>query len=504
MLWSPPGSCSDPNRTLRELSTPCAPPFARPRPRARFDTPLDVTNKAESKSELAPSRVPGEVHVADHAQAAGTAVAGSLSGTALTPPPGMRDLLPPESRARRRVSELLQGVFERFGYELVTTPLFEHVEVFERGLSLDHRDLVRFVEPDSGEVAALRPDITPQIARVVATRMADYPPPYRLRYEGTVIRRRRGRARRQRQIAQVGVELIGLDGAEADLELIRLITAAIDAVGLKDYRIELSEVGVGRALLNEHGEALLAQSAEALARKDEALLDGILKRANVPDAARARIAALAHLHGDLGVLKEARALLSNTSAAPHLAQLERVSDLLIANGLGDRVGVDLGEIRGAAYYTGVSFAVYAPGPGEAVASGGRYDQLLERYGRAQPATGAGIDLENLLWALDHAGHSWRERPGVRFIVFGGSSEARGKAADALRGAEFSAASLPSADLPGALAYARSWNYDVCIDLSSARAQAVRVADGVSQELGGDWSASNIQGLAQWARATQKE
>ncbi len=456
-----------------------------------------MTKNAESKSEPPASRgTPKDFQTGNGA--------GSLSGAALTPPPGMRDLLPPESRARRRVSELLQGVFERFGYELVTTPLFEHVEVFERGLSLDHRDLVRFVEPDSGEVAALRPDITPQIARVVATRMAEYPPPYRLRYEGTVIRRRRGRARRQRQIAQVGVELIGLAGPEADLELIRLIAEALDAVGLARYRIELSEVGVGSALLNEHGPALLALSSDALARKDQAQLNAVLQRAHIPEPDRARIAALAHLHGDRDVLAEARKLLGNTRAAPHLAQLERVAELLDAHGLGDRVGVDLGEIRGAAYYTGVSFTVYASGPGEAVASGGRYDQLLERYGRAQPATGAGIDLENLLWALDHAGHSWRERLGARFIVFGADGQRRAEVAAALHREGVIAASLPEGDLANAVAYAKGWSYDACIDLGATPARATRSADGITQDLGGAWSASDIRALAGWARAPQSK
>src|SRR6202008_3710748 len=103
----------------------------------------------------------------------------------------------------------------------------------------------------------------------------------------------------------------------------------------------------------------------------------------------------------------------------------------VQSGLGSRLGVDLGEIRGAAYYTGVSFALYASGPGEAVASGGRSDQLLERYGRPQPATGAGIDLENLLWALDNAGHAWRERGGVRFLVTAADGERRRQAADQL-------------------------------------------------------------------------
>jgi histidyl-tRNA synthetase len=150
----------------------------------------------------------------------------------------------------------------------------------------------------------------------------------------------------------------------------------------------------------------------------------------------------------------------------------------------------------------VSFAVSASGPGEAVASGGRYDQLLERYGRPQPATGAGIDLENLLWALDHAGHSWRERPERRFLVFGGDGQERGRLADALHREGLIAATLPKADFDAALAYARSWSYDACIDLSGAAPRVVRSEDARPQDLGGTWSASDIRVLAQWARAPQ--
>src|SRR5690606_5556749 len=134
----------------------------------------------------------------------------------LAPPSGMRDLLPPEAAARSWLSRRVTQVFEAWGYELVTTPPFEHAEVIERGLeTVDRRDLLRFVEPESGEVALLRPDITPQIARIVATRLADRPPPFRLCYAGSVIRQRRGRARKQRQIVQAGVEHVG-GGDEAD------------------------------------------------------------------------------------------------------------------------------------------------------------------------------------------------------------------------------------------------------------------------------------------------
>jgi ATP phosphoribosyltransferase regulatory subunit len=407
------------------------------------------------------------------------------SNEAITPLPGMRDLLPPESHARRKVSEQLQGVFEGYGYDLITTPLFERVEVFERGLTLDPRDLLRFVEPDGGEVAALRPDITPQIARVVATRLTDYPLPFRLRYEGTVIRRRRGRARRQRQIAQVGIELLGISSAEADVEVIRLTADAIAAAGLREFRIELSDVGVARTLLPPE---LLAIAAEPLARKDQAELAKVLD--GVPNSAR--IAALAHLHGGLEVLDEAESLVRDTAAAPHVQNLRDVANRLVALGLGSRIGVDLGEIRGAAYYTGVSFGVFARGPGEAIASGGRYDQLLAQYGAPLPATGAGIDVENLLAALDHAGLHWRRRDTPRFVVGGARAD---QVAAQIRAKGVIAATLPHADAKQARDYARAWAYDAAV-LADAALSAVRTHDGAHKAL----SQLDIDALVVWARS----
>jgi ATP phosphoribosyltransferase regulatory subunit len=426
------------------------------------------------------------------------------AGSSLMPPAGMRDLLPPESRARRKVSLELQTVFEHYGYELVTTPLFERVEVFERGLTLDPRDLVRFVEPDSGEIVALRPDMTPQIARVVATRLGELPGPYRIRYEGTVIRRRRGRARRQRQIAQVGIELIGLAGSEADAEVVRSVAEAVSAAGLKDFRIELSEVGVGRALLSEHSEALFAQAAEALARKDEARLSWLLANAGVSAAARDRITKVLHLHGDLSVLAEAKRLVAGTPAAPHLDALERVTELLFDIGLGPRLGVDLGEIRGAGYYTGVSFGLFARGPGEAVASGGRYDQLLARYGKPQAATGAAIDVENLLWALDDAGAAWREGAQLRFLVAGDESHRVRALADTLRAQGYAASTLPGGDSQAASAYASAWSLDACLLARPSGALCIRSADKSQRELEGELSHSEVEALAAWARGTRKE
>src|SRR5688572_19843529 len=155
----------------------------------------------------------------------------------------MGDVLPPEAERLRALTRVVINCFERSGYDLILTPLFEHAEVVERGTdALDPRDLLRFVEPESGEVAVLRPDITPQIARCIATRLAKHPPPWRLCYEGRVIRRRRGRARSHQQITQAGVECVGLAGSEADAEVLELAASACETAGLRDYRIELSHV----------------------------------------------------------------------------------------------------------------------------------------------------------------------------------------------------------------------------------------------------------------------
>src|ERR1700723_3376012 len=142
----------------------------------------------------------------------------------------MRDLLPEEARSRRALARRVLDRFALAGYALVTPPAFEFADVLERGLgALDPADVLRFVEPESGEVAALRPDMTPQIARMIATRLRGRPPPVRLGYEGTVLRRRSGRARKHRQIPQEGVELAGVPGPEGDLELIALLVDTLRA-----------------------------------------------------------------------------------------------------------------------------------------------------------------------------------------------------------------------------------------------------------------------------------
>src|SRR5688500_19049502 len=177
----------------------------------------------------------------------------------------MRDLLPADARARANLGRRLLDSFELHGYERVTLPVFEYADVLERGLgSLDANEVLRFVEPETGEVVALRPDMTPQVARLLATRLADAPPPARLCYEGSVLRRRRERARRHRQIPQAGIELLGREGAAGDLEVLSSACAAVRAAGLRDFVLDLGHARIAGALLEAVDEASWPALIEAL------------------------------------------------------------------------------------------------------------------------------------------------------------------------------------------------------------------------------------------------
>lgn len=332
----------------------------------------------------------------------------------------MRDFLPGEAQRRRKLARQILGSFDLHGYSLVTLPAFELASVLERGLgTLDPGDVLRFVLPESGEVAALRPDMTPQIARMVATRLSHLPTPMRICYEGTVLRRRQERARKHRQIPQAGVELLGMATAEGDLELLLVAANTLEAAGLSNFVLDIGHAEIARALVAELPPELSPRVFDALAHKDaDRIADLIGKTSKAPESAASMqaLVELPRLHGDGAIWKEAARLLENTPAAASVAALRDVWERAEALGLGPSLRVDFGEVRGFAYYTGVVFQLFAEGPGEALGSGGRYDDLLARFGAPMPAAGFALDLDNLDWALRSAGQV--ETPRAKVLVIG--------------------------------------------------------------------------------------
>jgi len=331
-------------------------------------------------------------------------------------PAGLRDLLADETFYRRSLARRILEHFALHAYDLVTPPVFELAEVIEKGLgTLDPGDMLRFVEPESGEVCALRPDMTPQIARMVATRLSGQPAPIRLCYEGTIVRRRQGRARKHRQVPQAGVELYGAPARLGDEEALRLLASVSRSVGLESFVIDLGHAGISRSLVDVLPEALATDVTDALVHKDHTRLEALLSKkdaAMVPIAVLRAIAALPELLGGFtgrsgaDVLAEAKEVFQKTPAEAPLAEVTALWETAhrgTNDDLSEVLRIDLGEVRHFAYYTGIIFHAVAPGPGEPYASGGRYDDLLGRFGHPMPAVGFAMHLDALARARNAAG-----------------------------------------------------------------------------------------------------
>jgi ATP phosphoribosyltransferase regulatory subunit len=367
----------------------------------------------------------------------------------------MRDLLPDEARRRRALGRRVLDHFALHGYQLVTPPAFEFAEVLERGLgTLDPSDVLRFVEPESGEVAALRPDMTPQIARMVATRLSREPRPIRLCYEGTVVRRRQGRARRHRQMPQAGVELYGAPGIEGDVEILRLAASVARRCGIEAFVLDLGHAAIARSLLATLPGDVAADISDALAQKDASRIEALLVEAGATTAIVRALAALPELHGaDEVVFDRALPLLAGTPAEAPARELRDLWDTArrVDPELAAALRIDLGEVRGFAYYTGAIFHLLAPGPGEPIGAGGRYDDLLARFDAPMPATGFALHLDPVAWALEAAGVP-DERPPAVLVVAGEGAEAQAQALRAL--------GIPAVvhAAEGAEAHARAWRF----------------------------------------------
>ncbi|MDB4960190.1 MAG: histidyl-tRNA synthetase 2 [Myxococcales bacterium] len=314
-------------------------------------------------------------------------------------PSGVRDFLPRAAARRRSLAGRVIEVFEAWGYARIITPVFEVADVLERGLGDGARTAaIRFVEPGTGEIVALRPDITPQIARVVATRLAEVEGPIRLCYEGAVTRLAGERG--QREILQAGIELIEAGEPAGDAEVLAVAAAALAAAQLPETRLDVGHVAPARYVLGAAPDAeTRTKIAAAIARKDRA---GLRRAAaGLPPEIAQLAESLIGLWGP-AVPTLARAIAMAWPDDVRAALDGLASTLAVFSELADQpapaVTVDLGDVRGFDYYTGVRFAGYAGGAPEAVLRGGRYDELIARYGRAARATGFAIDLEALALA----------------------------------------------------------------------------------------------------------
>ncbi|HET9316767.1 MAG TPA: ATP phosphoribosyltransferase regulatory subunit [Vicinamibacteria bacterium] len=310
-------------------------------------------------------------------------------------PPGVQCFLGEEARRRRFIEERVTSVFEGWGYEEIIPPLFDYADVFA-GEALAPRTYT-FVGRD-GSLLALRPDFTSLLAKIAAGRLADRPAPLRLYYSGEVLRYEPPKAGRQSELHQMGLEHLG-GGRAADAETLAIAAECLETVGAADWVLAVGHVGVFAGLTAGLAPETLERLRERVEAKDAS---GVMQTA--PPGVREALAGLTTWGGDVAVLDHARERLAFCpAAAAAVAELREVVDALVQAGLGGRLAIDLGEVRGLDYYTGLVFRAYARGLGFEVGSGGRYDSLLARFGRPLPAVGFMLGLDRLALLLERQG-----------------------------------------------------------------------------------------------------
>lgn len=324
-------------------------------------------------------------------------------------PGGMRYYFGREARVRRAVEDAVMSVFDGWGYEEIAAPSVDYYVLFERGMGREEaRRSFRFTDTD-GRLLALRPDVTSSVARAAATLFASAPRPLRFCYAASVFfQRPRSHAEWKRQGRQLGCELIGAGGGEADAEVLAIAAEVLERLRLR-FRVTLNHVGVFKGVAEQLGlnEPERERVRRLIDARDAAGLEVVLaSRAGrgAPGLARA----LTRHAGERGAIEEARAALDNARSLEALDALEETWGVVEALELSDVFDLDLGDVSGLDYYTGLVFKIYAEGAGARVGSGGRYDELTANFGRREPAVGFVLDLDAVSEILARAGDSGGE------------------------------------------------------------------------------------------------
>jgi len=313
-------------------------------------------------------------------------------------PEGVREILSPEARAiemsRRKILDMYHGC----GYDLVQPPFIDFYDSLLTGMGHD-LELMTFTLTDqlSGKLLGIRSDMTPQVSRIDAHHIKD-DHPSRLCYLGEVLQSRLDGFSKSRCPLQTGAEIYGHDGIESDLEIIQLMIKTIRAVGVESLTLDLGHVGIFRSLSEIAGLSDFdrEQLFEAFQRKAITEIKAYLEQLNLSESLQNAFVNLVNLHGAKDILKTAREQLNYPEIINHIDVLDQLARKLEQYLPDVDLFFDLSELRGFNYHTGIVFSAYIAGHGKAIAQGGRYDGIGEKFGRARSATGFSTDLAHLV------------------------------------------------------------------------------------------------------------
>ena len=322
-------------------------------------------------------------------------------------PIGTATLLPQTAQRVRKLEDQLLAYLATWGYREIILPTFEYLDVLSVGLSTEILDkCYKFADRTSGRMLVLRPDATAQIARMVAMGLGGELLPLRFSYRTTVFRYELEHRGRDREVFQVGVELVGNDTAQGDAEMVTMLAGLFELVGLPEWKISLGHVGFFKALLSRSGLSATGrkQAELAAAHKDLPRLEQILAAERLPRAMVRNILQVPERCGQREVLEWGKRIAGkDAQLLKPLHRLEQVFQHLEHTYVQQHVLLDLGEFRGFDYYDGVVFDVFTSALGSEIGGGGRYNHLVGRFGRDLPAIGFGLDLDRVFSALERGG-----------------------------------------------------------------------------------------------------
>ena len=338
-------------------------------------------------------------------------------------PEGVRDIYNGECARKNHLSDRMKDILKSYGYRDIQTPTFEFFDIFNQDKgSLPSNQMYKFFDRE-GNTLVLRPDITPYIARAVSKYFSEENFSMRFSYTGNIFINNSSLQGRMKESTQMGAELIGDDSIDADAEMIALAIHLLLAAGLTEFQIDVGHVGFFKGLIEEAGmdEEKTQELRELIENKN---FFGVEAMTDNPALIR-----LPKLFGSQDILKEAKRLTSNMKALVAITRLERLYEIIGEYGLQKYVTFDLGMLTQYDYYTGVIFRGYTYGTGDAVVKGGRYDTLLQKFGKNAASVGLAVAVDELLIALSRQKIDVDEGEPVTMILYSGSkhSEALKKA-----------------------------------------------------------------------------
>ena len=317
-------------------------------------------------------------------------------------PEGVRDIYNVECGKKLALESRLKKTFHLYGYHDIQTPMFEYFDVFRKEIGTTaSKDLYKFFDRE-GNTLVLRPDFPPSVSRACATYFNPEHQVITLSYTGNTFINNSSYQGRLKETTQMGVERIGDDSAEADAELLAMTVECLLKAGLKEFQVSVGQVDYFKSLLQDANLDIEEEEnlRSLISQKNYFGVEDLVRSQNIPESLEKAFLELPHLFGSSEILQKARSLTDNICAIKAVERLEEIYEILKIYGYEKYVSFDFGMLSKFQYYTGIIFRAYTYGTGDAVVRGGRYDHLLEKFGKKTPSIGFAIILDELMSALD--------------------------------------------------------------------------------------------------------